>query len=73
MSKNKEDYLVQCPYYREEARQAIHCEGVGPNTGLRLGFAGIRQLASYKDEFCRNGWCSCRIAKMLNEKYDYQP
>ena len=73
MSKNVEDKLIQCPYYRQEARQVIHCEGIQPNTGLRLGFAGIHLMTSYKDQFCRSGWCSCRIAKMLNEMYDYQP
>lgn len=73
MSKHREDYLVQCPYYREEERQTIHCEGVQSNTGLRLGFSGARLLQDYKDRFCRDGWCGCMIAKMLNAKYDYEP
>ena len=73
MCKNNEDALVQCPYYKDEQRQIIHCEGVEDGTGLHLGFSNRGRLLGYKDRFCRNCWDQCMIAKMLNLKYDYVP
>lgn len=69
----KEDTYVQCPYYRKDGPQAVHCEGVADGVGLRLGFAGKTVMEDYKDTFCRGKWTGCMIAKMLNLKYDYAP
>ena len=70
---HKEDEHVQCPYYRKDAVQSVHCEGVTDGTALHLGFATKEQLRRYKRAFCRNVWQSCMIAKMLNLKYEYDP
>ena len=73
MCKNKQDFLVQCPYYREDDPQAVYCEGVQDNTRLRLGFTGRKQKKTYCEHYCREHWKDCMIAKMLNRKYDYEP
>ncbi len=70
---HKEDEFVQCPYYKRDGAQSVHCEGVQDGCGLRLGFAAKGQLKSYKENFCRQRWTDCMVAKMLNGKYDYEP
>ena len=42
--KFHEDYLVECPYYKDETLQALHCEGVEEGCGLQLGFRGKGRL-----------------------------
>lgn len=69
---HKEDELVQCPYYKKDAQQAVHCEGVEDGCGLNLGFASRQRLREYKSQFCRHDWKNCMIAQMLNRKYDYE-
>lgn len=73
MSTSKEDFLVQCPYYREDGAQVVRCEGVSRGNNLQLSFNGKRVKKAYKDRHCRDAWITCPIAKMLNEKYDYKP
>lgn len=68
----KEDTYVQCPYYKKDGAQSVHCEGVEDGCGLHLGFATKTQLENYKKVFCRDQWTTCMIAKMLNLKYEYE-
>lgn len=70
---HKEDEHVQCPYYRKDGVQSVHCEGVQDGCGLHLGFSTRQQLQDYKACFCRKNWKGCMVAKMLNLKYDYEP
>lgn len=73
MCKCKEDYLVQCPYYKEDEGQAVHCEGVEDGSRLRLGFAARKRKQAYMEQYCRQDWKDCRVTQMLNGKYDYTP
>ena len=70
---HKEDEYVQCPYYRKDTPQTVNCEGVVDGSGVRLGFSTLQQFRDYKAAFCRQCWQNCRIAQMLNNKYDYAP
>lgn len=70
---NREDTYIQCPYYRRDGKQSVHCEGVEHGCGLRLGFGQKGNLYAYKDRFCRSQWQDCMVAKMLNRKYEYEP
>lgn len=70
---HEEDEHVLCPYYKRDTQQSIHCEGVQPGSGLRLGFKSQKKLKLYKQRLCRREWAQCMIAKMLNRKYDYEP
>ena len=67
-----EDEHVRCPYYKEDGHQKIRCEGVEGGTALNLTFATAPQHRDYKRRFCRRCWGDCTIAKMLNEKYEYE-
>ena len=73
MGGTRQDAMVQCPYYREEDAQSVYCEGVEDGSRLRLGFMGRKQKQAYSEGCCRSGWKHCRIAGMLNQKYDYHP
>ena len=69
----KDDTYAECPYYKRDGRQSVHCEGIVDGTGLRLGFGNKGNLENYKNTFCRRNWTGCMLAKMLNVKYDYTP
>lgn len=73
MAKYRDDYLVQCPYYREEAPLNLHCEGVVDSSYLQMGFSSRKLMHAYKEQFCRGCWKKCLVAGMLNRKYDYEP
>lgn len=75
-SENKrwrEDYDVQCPFYRQEDSKTVSCEGITPETGLHLCFPREERKQAYKLRFCRRHWKRCLITKMLNRMYDYEP
>ena len=61
---------VVCPYYKCEEGQKIFCEGVERNTAIHLAFAAPPQLKDYKSRFCEGGYGGCRIADMLERKWD---
>ena len=66
---HKEDEHVQCPYYKNDERQIIRCEGVENGTALHLAFSTRTQHKEYKKQFCRSCWGKCMIARMLNAKW----
>ena len=61
---------VVCPYYKCEERQKIFCEGVERNTAIHLAFATPPQLKEYKSRFCEGEYGGCRIADMLERKWE---
>lgn len=67
---HKEDEHVQCPFYKNDEPQIIRCEGVEDGTALHLAFANRTQHKEYKKLYCRRDWCSCKIATMLNRKWE---
>jgi hypothetical protein len=73
MRKPREDMLIQCPYYRDEERQVMRCEGLEAGGCLHLGFPDRYKMRHYKQTYCRADWPTCLIAQLLNDKYDYKP
>lgn len=69
--KRRSDVLIKCPYYKEEEKQKIFCEGVQPGTGVHLAFDTPENLRNYKNQFCKSGYNRCRIAEMHNRKWGY--
>lgn len=65
--------LAQCPYYRRDGRQSVHCEGVREGCGLRLAFREHAEKNTFMDTHCRKDWPACPVADMLNRMYDYTP
>lgn len=62
---------VFCPFYNEEDRQTIFCEGLEPGTAVHLAFSTQPQLKAYKKRFCEcTRYDKCLIAQMLAKKYE---
>lgn len=63
-----------CPFYRWQQNQKICCEGIVDNSTLHLAFAvpedRLRQVVQHCNSI--NGYPTCPIAKMLNEKYEQE-
>ena len=68
----KVDAFAGCPYYKYHEKQKIHCEGPEKGTAIHLAFSTIPQLNDYKIRHCRGCWKTCRIAEMLNRKWNYE-
>lgn len=62
---------VQCPYYHQEVAQKLMCEGPVDKTTTQLSFTFKVEKTEYKKQHCTNssGWKTCRIAKMLDDKW----
>ena len=69
MKRKVSDYVI-CPFYHFEERQIIYCEGVEYNTAIHLAFASPPQLREYKKKYCEKEYCNCRIAAMLERKWE---
>ena len=61
---------VLCPYYRREQSCKLHCEGVKQDTALEVSFSTQKSYKDYRLQFCCKAWESCRVAQMLNQKYE---
>ena len=68
--KHKLSNNVICPFYLCEERQVVYCEGVEDGTSIHLGFNRPPALKEYKKQFCETQYCKCRIAQMLNKKWE---
>ncbi len=73
--KRRQDVLIRCPFYKNEDRQKIVCEGVRDGTALHLTFDANPDLSKlgirdYKTVYCKGRWEDCLIAQMLNKKYE---
>lgn len=68
--KRKVTKSVLCPYYQSDEKQIIYCEGVEPDTRIHLAFSSSPQLKCYRKRFCEGSYNRCRIADMLNKKWD---
>lgn len=69
-SKRMVSAYVVCPFYRDEDKQMIRCEGLERDTSIHLAFASHDQLRDYKHRYCNLQYGACRIAQMLEGKYE---
>lgn len=65
-----QDLNVQCPFYRQERPAVLLCEGVEDGAGLQMTFDTPSHKRDYKDDFCCEFWKGCRLAGMLNDKWE---
>jgi hypothetical protein len=61
---------VLCPYYLAETQQDIKCEGVEESASSRLSFKCREDKKSYQERYCCNVWKDCRLADMLERKWE---
>lgn len=68
----KEDYFVQCPFYKKHDSINIRCEGVTKSSRIILQFDLKRKKDMYMSKKCRqkNDYKQCMIYQMLEKKYD---
>lgn len=70
MSRHYTSYRAICPFYREEDKNIIYCEGVERGSSIHNAFPGSAD--KYKEHYCSDsqGWKACIIAKALWSKYE---
>lgn len=59
-----------CPFYRQEERQKVHCEGLKQGMSTHLVFTGKEQLEKHKEEYCCNlqNYINCPIYEAVAKK-----
>ena len=71
MSEDLQSLLAICPYYKDEDRQKVRCEGLEPATAIHYAFSTPARCREWKDNHCKSwGFEECPIARMLTERYD---
>lgn len=70
MSNAWSDAFVQCPFYKDDTTNAIHCEGIQPKTGLRLGFQSAGEKKAYLKGRCAKEYKTCMLYRMLMLNYE---
>jgi hypothetical protein len=61
---------IVCPYYMSEAQQAIKCEGVEESASSHLTFKCREDKRDYQEKYCCGAWKDCRLADMLERKWE---
>lgn len=67
--KRYESKDALCPFYNCEDPQRIMCEGVEDELGTHITFPTPMRKRDYVARFCANDFASCRVSRMLEEKY----
>ena len=62
---------AQCPFYQEEERQKIFCEGVQEGSRLTISFGNVEDKREYCGKWCKGDWARCLVADMLCRKWEY--
>lgn len=61
---------VICPYYADkEEKHCITCEGVMDGTLTKVYFSRKDTKEKYRLLFCERDYTHCRVARMLDKKY----
>lgn len=69
MNFKKNDMNIKCPYFINESRLQITCEGVSRNTKLALKFQSEKEKISYIKRVCEHYPNRCQITAVLEDKY----
>ena len=64
MSSGYSNRIWQCPYFRWDKRQEVHCEGGVCRFDCRETYLG------YVREFCSGEWRRCTLAQALSRQYE---
>lgn len=60
-----------CPFYKDEDRQRIFCEGVAGSAALHVTFSVPNERKEFGLTHCRSwDWEQCPVAVMLWQQYD---
>ena len=61
---------AQCPFFKTCSEYDIACEGVVPDSTLKLRFESKGSRSMYKVTYCDSKYQECRICRMLEKKYE---
>ena len=61
---------VRCPYYIDDTRNSIQCEGIGCADKTTSGFVSSRDCTEFFEVYCCNYCEDCPIYKIINDKYE---
>jgi len=63
-------FACQCPFYENEYRKGICCEGIDNTSGITLNFNSEEEKVEYIKNNCIKEYPEeCELFKMLIEKY----
>lgn len=72
MGKHYSGKNVFCPYYKQEDKLKIYCEGVAPDTTTHIVFPSKEMLNKWRSENCEKASSSCALCIGLNAKWGYE-
>ena len=61
---------VLCPYYLKDEDNHIVCEGTELDTSVHLTCSNKKHRREYQKFYCCNHYKKCRIANMLDRKWE---
>lgn len=63
---------VVCPYYKQEDRWRIYCEGFSPYCFLQTTFVNHEELEFHKQIYCNchDGYPLCPLYPAINDQYE---
>lgn len=70
MATTYKDSDVKCPFFREQTKRSISCEGIIDESILKLWFEDKKTKDRHSEIFCCNRYCNCEIYSMLEKKYE---
>lgn len=59
---------VKCPFYDEETRNSIKCEGTFSRT-CNQNFINSKAKQKHKEKYCNYDYLSCPHYEQVNKKY----
>lgn len=69
----KEEYYVECPFYKktELKRLGVRCEGPTPSSRLVIQFNTKKKLDEYAEMYCKSiDYTKCAVCQILMRKYE---
>ncbi len=71
MAKHNASPVAICPFYKDEDRQKVYCEGIEGSSSTLVTFAVPDARKEFCTTHCRSwGWEECPVAKMLWAQYE---
>jgi hypothetical protein len=70
MATTYKDVEIQCPFYKEQVKQSISCEGLTDESIIKLWFNSQKAKELHMKVFCQNKYKNCEIYTMLEKKYE---
>ncbi len=70
MPRNYDDILAKCPFFYENSRKSVICEGITDDSILCLKFLSENGRDKQRRIFCDKNYEKCEIFRMLMKKYE---